>query len=84
MFGINHIEMFIIFLVILPFLLFVVWVIKAMRGESSRARLYSNPEEVRMIQQIYEDLQRMEKRMEALETILLDRAREAEKEERFR
>jgi hypothetical protein len=84
MFGINPIEMFFIFLVVLPFLLLAVGVIKGLRDESSRARLYSNPEEVRMIQQIYEDLQRMEKRMEALETILLDRAREAEKEERFR
>lgn len=82
--GINPIEMLIIFLVILPFFLFVVGVFKGLRGESSRARLYSNSEEVRMIQQIYEDLQRMEKRIESLETILLDHAREAEKEERFR
>ena len=36
------------------------------------------PDETRMMQEIYHGLSRMEKRVEALETILLDRARQAD------
>ena len=41
-------------------------------------------EETELMQELFRTASRMEKRIEALETLLLDRAREAEKEERFR
>jgi phage shock protein B len=80
MFGINLVEILLILSITLGLpILLLVCVSKGLRSGSSRAGLQSNPEEARMIQQIYEDLQRMERRVEALETILLDRARDQER-----
>lgn len=46
---------------------------KVLRGQGSPARRQSEEEEARMIQEMYHGLTQMEKRVEALETLLLDR-----------
>jgi phage shock protein B len=48
--------------------------IKLFRGDVSRKGQRLQAEEARMIQEIYQGLSRMEKRVEALETILLEPA----------
>ena len=47
--------------------------IKFFRGGISRTDQKQQAEETKMIQEIYQGLSRMEARVEALETILLDR-----------
>jgi len=47
--------------------------IKFFRGGISRTDQKQQAEETKMIQEIYQGLSRMEERVEALETILLDR-----------
>jgi len=49
--------------------------IRIMQGGISRKDQASFSEEARMIQDIYQGLNRMEQRIEALETILLDKER---------
>ena len=59
--------------------------LKILRSGSSRAEGELRAEETRLIQEIHEGLVRMEERVEALETLLLDRderAREAADEEK--
>ena len=51
--------------------------IKFFRGDQSAG---DQAEETKMIQEIYKGLSRMEERVEALETILLDQEREKRKE----
>lgn len=52
-------------------------------NKKSRAEKKLGPDETRVIQQIHQGLQRMEKRIEAVETIVLDKAaKEDEKVER--
>jgi phage shock protein B len=46
-------------------------------GVSRKAQAYQ-ADETRMIQEIYQGLSKMEQRIEALETILLDRERKGE------
>ena len=46
--------------------------IKMFRGDTSRRGQRLQAEEARMIQEIYQGLSRMEKRVEALETIILE------------
>ena len=46
--------------------------IKMFRGDASRRSQRLQAEEARMIQEIYQGLSRMEKRVEALETIILE------------
>jgi phage shock protein B len=53
----------------------IIMAIKAIRGRRSGEASHLNPKETRMIQEIYNGLARMEERVEALETILLDRER---------
>jgi phage shock protein B len=52
--------------------------IKIIKGGFSRRSQQSQAEEARMIQEIYQGLSRMEERMEALETIILERTRKEE------
>jgi phage shock protein B len=49
--------------------------IKIIKGGVSRKDQKLQTEEARLIQEIYQGLTQMEKRVEALETILLDRER---------
>ena len=51
----------------------ILMAIKLFRGGISRADRKQQAEETKMIQKIYQGLSRMEERVEALETILLDR-----------
>ena len=53
----------------------ILMAIKIIRGGLSREGRDRQTEEVRMIQQIYQGLSRMEERVEALETILLEQER---------
>ncbi|MCP4118285.1 MAG: phage-shock protein [Desulfobacteraceae bacterium] len=50
-----------------------VMVVKMMRGGSSAGGSSDQSEETRMIQEIYQGLSRMEERVDALETILMER-----------
>ena len=58
----------------------ILLVIRLFKGGFSRTDRKKQAEETRMIQEIYQGMSRMEERVEALETILLDR----EKEERHK
>ena len=49
--------------------------VKIIKGGISRSGQKSQTEETRMIQEIYQGLSRMEERVDALETIVLDRTR---------
>jgi phage shock protein B len=49
--------------------------IKILKGGLSPSSRRSQAEEAKMIQEIYEGLSKMEKRVEALETIILDQTR---------
>lgn len=51
--------------------------IKIIKGDTKRSRKMRE-EEIRMIQEIYSGLQGMERRVEALETLLFDRGKERE------
>jgi phage shock protein B len=53
----------------------ILMAIKILKGGLSRTGQKSQAEEARMIQEIYQGLSRMEERVEALETIVLDRTR---------
>jgi hypothetical protein len=53
----------------------ILMVIRILRGGFTRKSRDLHAEEARMIQQIYQGLSSMEKRVEALETILLERER---------
>ena len=53
----------------------ILMAIKILKGGLSRKGQRVQTEEARMIQQIYQGLSRMEARVEALETIILDRER---------
>jgi len=50
--------------------------LKVLKGGSSRRSKTSNAEEAKMMQALYQSLARMEERIEALETLLLERERE--------
>jgi len=53
----------------------ILMAIKILKGGLSRKGQKYQAEEARMIQEIYQGLSRMEQRVEALETIILDRER---------
>jgi phage shock protein B len=57
--------------------------LKIIKGTPKKGKEVS-AEETELMQELFRTASRMEKRVESLETLLLDRAREAEKEERFR
>jgi phage shock protein B len=50
----------------------VVLLVRILGGNKSRYSRYQKEEETRLIQEIYQGLSKMEKRIEALETILLN------------
>ena len=51
----------------------IVAILKILRSPKGRATDAGDPEETRLIQELYQGLERMEQRIEALETILLER-----------
>ena len=51
--------------------------LKVLKGKPSSKTAELSQEETRLIQDVHQGLVRMEKRVEALETILMDRARPA-------
>ena len=53
----------------------ILMAIKILKGGLSRKGQKFQAEEARMIQEMYQGLSRMEERVEALETIILDRER---------
>ncbi|MFW6114878.1 MAG: phage-shock protein [Thermodesulfobacteriota bacterium] len=53
----------------------IVMIVKVLKGGFSPRSRKFEAEETRMIQEMYQGLSRMEQRVEALETILLDRER---------
>ena len=53
----------------------ILMAIKILKGDVSRKGQKHQAEEARMIQEIYQGFSRMEERVEALETIILDRKR---------
>lgn len=57
--------------------IFVAIGVRLFRGAGDRA---SQAEDARIVQEIYQGLSRLEKRIEALEAILLDRQREGRRE----
>ena len=57
--------------------------IRIIKGDSARGGQEREADEAKMIQEIYQGLSRMEERVEALETILLDRAKGDQKNEKI-
>ena len=57
---------------------FLIWALKIITGGSARQREELMAEETRIIQELHQGLTRMEERIEALETILLDPERKEE------
>jgi hypothetical protein len=53
----------------------ILMAIKILKGGVSRDEQKKQSEEARIIQEIYQGLSKMEERMDALETIILDRDR---------
>jgi phage shock protein B len=60
----------------------VVFVIRIWQGPSSHGSRHNRAEETKLIQEIHQGLSEMEKRVEALETILLDAQRRKDHESR--
>ena len=54
---------------------FLIWALKIVTGGSNKQKEQLQAEETRIIQEIHQGLMRMDERIEALETILLDRDR---------
>jgi phage shock protein B len=54
--------------------------IKILKGDVSRKRQRDDAEEAGMIQEIFQGMGRMEGRVEALETLLLDRERKEKRQ----
>lgn len=52
---------------------------QVMQNQRPGRMAQSDEEDIRIIQEIHQGLERMEKRVEALETILLDRVRDHER-----
>ena len=61
----------------------LVSIIKALRGNSSGKKRESNMEEVRLMQEIYRGLRKMEERVESLETILMEKKRKEKKHDTY-
>lgn len=60
---------------------FLIWALKIITGGSARQREKLMAEETGIIQELHQGLTRMEERLEALETILLDPERKEERHE---
>lgn len=52
--------------------------LRSVKGKTSRAEARVDMEQTRIVQEIYQGLSQMERRIESLETLLLDRNRNAE------
>ncbi len=57
--------------------------IRIIRGDVTRGGKEQEADEAKMIQEIYQGLSRMEERVEALETILLDRPKKDHEDEKI-
>jgi phage shock protein B len=53
----------------------LVWALRALKGNAAPRSKALQAEETKLIQEIYQGLSRMEERVEALETLLLERER---------
>lgn len=75
--GIGLIELILIAAIFLfiPFLLLLLLIRAVFGGSSSRQR-QTSAEETRIIQEIHHELLDLEKRVESLETILMDRVKQ--------
>jgi phage shock protein B len=60
---------------------FIIWALKIVKGDGGDKNEKLKAEETRMIQELHQGLSRMEKRIEALETILLDLGKDSENEQ---
>ena len=83
-FGLGLIELVIVFIISFVFLLVLGCVVliawRVLKGQSIRCSRQVQAEEAQMMQEIHHGLSKMEKRVEALETILLERARQEHRE----
>ena len=61
----------------------VLLAIRIIKGDSARGGQRREVDEAKMIQEIHQGLSRMEERIEALETIMLDRAKGDQKNEKI-
>jgi phage shock protein B len=52
-----------------------IWIIKTLKGNSGGRSKEQQTEHTRLIQELYHGLRKMERRVESLETILLDKHR---------
>jgi phage shock protein B len=81
--GLNLVELIIVMLLGIPLLAIIggtlVALLGVVRGGGSREDRGGPAEETELIQEIHDGLVRMEERVEALETILLDRERDKTK-----
>ena len=50
----------------------IIMIVKMIRGGGSRKNRQQSSEETKVIQEVFQGLERMEKRVEALETLLMD------------
>jgi phage shock protein B len=75
MFGLGIIELLIIGILVAIFGSIFLAALKILNGQSGGAKGDQQADETRLIQDIYHGLQKMEERIEALETLLLDRER---------
>jgi uncharacterized membrane protein len=75
--GIGLIELILIAAIFLfvPFLLLLLLIRAVLGGKSTRQR-QTSAEETRIIQEIHHELLELEKRVESLETILMDRVKQ--------
>ena len=73
--GLGLPEIVILLVVALVVVAFAALILRVIFRGSNGSYKEAPPDETRMMQEIYRSLSRMEKRVEALETILLDRVR---------
>ena len=82
MVGIGILELIILGVIVIPVVAVIGFLLVAglavLRGGGKSRR--SNPDEARLIQEIHRGLDKMEKRIESLETIVLDQTKDHEKE----
>lgn len=78
--GVGALAVLMVFLIPLAAIIgfFMVLALKILRGNPRRRTGSESEEETRMIQEIYSGLARLDERVEALETLVLDRERKDE------
>jgi predicted RND superfamily exporter protein len=79
MLGIGVAELAVVMVFGIPMLAILGWILlsalKILRGESTKEGRRMHTDEARIMQEIHLGLSSLEKRVESLETLLLDRAR---------